>query len=161
MAFPNRPNRRVNWDYVCRLCEEVERLGYQQEDIPDHILRSPWPVIRDHIVSTLHLQVCTWCKLPKSDAEMGTGRLCLEHQDIMQEHISKRRGHASTRTKRMHWARRKLYGDEQESSPLGASNLERLRKLEAELTLRHPEFKPQVKSLAESLFGGPKKEDDK
>lgn len=152
MAFPNRRNRRVNWNYVCRLCDELERLGHSVDEVPERVLRSPWPEIREYLMHNLKLQVCAWCKMPKAPEEMGNGHLCIEHEATMQEHISSRRTVSSIRNQRQRWKMNKLYGDEPEITPLAGSDLERIRKLETELSLRRPDvLGPPASSAADVL----------
>lgn len=152
MAFPNRRNRRVNWDYICRLCDQLERLGHSADEVPEHILRSPWPEIREYLMHNMQLQVCAWCKMPKTTAEMGNGQLCIEHEVIMQEHVISKQRNSSIRNQRQRWKMRKLYADEPDSPPLAGSDLERIRKLETELALKHPDvLRPQ--SAVEGVLG--------
>jgi len=85
MAFPNKTGRRVNYKYLARLDEALELVGHKAKDIPVHILRSPWPVIKDYIEDYLKLRVCSWCKLPKPADQMApVSSMCKYHFDMLQ-----------------------------------------------------------------------------
>jgi hypothetical protein len=96
MAFPNKPHRRINYNYLARLDEALELVGHSVRDIPITILRSPWPEIKQYIEDNLELRVCGWCKLPKAASEMApSSNMCLRHFDQLQNNKEQRLNIAS------------------------------------------------------------------
>jgi hypothetical protein len=106
MAFPNKPHRRINYNYLARLDEALELVGHSARDIPITTLRSPWPVIKQYIEDNLKLRVCGWCKLPKAASEMApSSSMCLQHFDQLQSNKAERlnianRTHDSIKSRR-------------------------------------------------------------
>jgi len=92
MAFPNKPQRRVNYRYLTKLSDALEDLGHSIKDVPWPTLRSPWPVIKEYLEDRLELRVCGWCKLPLPEDKMDPhSSMCKEH--IEQLRMTKERRH--------------------------------------------------------------------
>jgi len=97
MAFPNRPHRRVNYNYLAKLDEALEQLGWSTNNIPTHVLRSPWPIIKDFLQDQLHLRVCAWCKLPLPESQMcATTNMCHTHRAQLEDTQFKRRSNQTS-----------------------------------------------------------------
>jgi hypothetical protein len=99
--------------------------------------------------------------MPKAPNEMGSGHLCIEHEVIMREHVASRSGMESVRNRRKRWKMHKLYGDEPEIAPLAASDHERIRKLEAELALKHPDIVGKPNAAMDILERASRRNNDK